>query len=61
MKTPTLEEVENASHYDLCRWWRFLPSEKYPKGEIGERLKERLFTEYGGFTPQISKSLGWKK
>ena len=59
MKTPTLEEVEKASHEQLCIWWRFLPSHQFPSGTIGERLKERLFEEFGGFTPEISKRIGW--
>lgn len=60
MKTPTLKEIEQASHEQLCRWWRFLPIGSYPEGKAGDRLKERLFKEYGGFTPEISKSLGWR-
>lgn len=59
MKTPTMEDVENASHEQLCRWWRFLPSARYPNGEVGEKLQKRLFEEYDGFTTEISKRIGW--
>jgi len=68
---PTMAEVEAASRYDLCYWWRFLDS---PGMEaigmdsfedvlnrqvvIMNRIKERM-DEVGGFTPEISKSLGW--
>lgn len=68
---PTLEEVETASHRQICIWWRFLNSpgmsridfddfketldkEVLIMNKIGEKLKE-----YGGFTPEISKSIGW--
>ena len=75
MAYPTLEEVNNASHYQICSWWRFLgspaahavdkPQDEFQKildaeviimTRIGERLKE-----FGGFTPEISKSLGWER
>jgi len=56
---PTIEQVDVATHYQICGWWRFLKSPKDDKqvkimNRIGERLKE-----FGGFTPEISKSLGW--
>lgn len=59
MKTPSLKEIENASHEQLARWWRFLPSDRYPKGESAGRLKERLFKEYNGITTELSKKMGW--
>lgn len=68
---PTLDEINAASHYQICSWYRFLPSpgssainksnfrevldaEAFLMNRIVERLKE-----FGGFTPEISKSLGW--
>jgi hypothetical protein len=67
---PTLEQVNEADHYDICKWWRLLP----PPGvrsdgrlteeiqskeiEIMNRIAER-FKEFGGFTPEISKDIGW--
>lgn len=72
MRYPTFVEVEVASHEQLCRWYRFLPSpgasaigtnnvqrvldgERLVMGRIVERVKE-----LGGFTPEISKELGWE-
>ena len=59
MRFPTMAEVEAADREQLCRWWRFLPGgvtdEQKP---IMDRLAER-FTEVGGFTPEISKGIGW--
>lgn len=75
MKYPTIEEVEAADRYELCRWARFLPSpgmsalEADPEDfqmlcdkeeRINKRISERL-KKMGGFTPEISKSLGWRK
>ncbi len=73
MNYPTIEEVNAATHYQICKWWRFLGGpglnsigkpnfqevlerEAAVMNRIGERLKE-----FGGFTPEISKSLGWDK
>lgn len=73
MNYPTLEQVNAASHYQICSWWRFLPSpaswavnkprEEFQKildAEVAimNRIGER-FKELGGMTPEISKSLGW--
>ncbi len=73
MTYPTLEEVDAADHEQICRWWRFLPSpgggaigsETFSdvlKGEaaIMDRIGARL-KEFGGFTPAISKRIGWDR
>lgn len=58
---PTLDEVEAADRYQLCRWHRFLPSAETEEAmEIQDRIFER-FQELGGFTPEISKQIGWEK
>jgi hypothetical protein len=69
---PTMEEVEKASHRQICYWNRFLDSpgtraigkDNFEKimeeeGKIMDRIVQRL-KEFGGFTPEISKSLGWR-
>lgn len=51
-------------HDTMCRWWRFgAPKGKefYFQGELGKEFKSRLFDHFGGFTPNISKNLGWEK
>jgi hypothetical protein len=70
---PTINEVNGASHEQICRWYRFLPSpgmaainmtrEVFEKClakdvVIMNRITERL-EEFGGFTPEISKRIGW--
>ena len=68
---PTMQQVEEASQLQLCEWYRFLSSpgagaisspnfrevmhsQKAIMGRIVERTKEG-----GGFTPEISKKIGW--
>lgn len=56
---PTIEEVEKADREQICRWWRFLPPPQ-TDGEVKimNRIVER-FKDLGGFTPEISKRIGW--
>ncbi len=59
MNYPTLEQVEAADRYQLCKWHRFLGS---PQNEEELKVSKRNFErwkEVGGFTPEISKSIGW--
>lgn len=57
---PTMAQVNAGDHEQLCRWHRFL---RTPKNDdelsIVNRNFDRLFTEFGGFTPEISKRIGW--
>ena len=56
---PTMEEVEKADREQLCKWWRFLRSPVTDSEfEIMNRIAERL-DDLGGFTPEISKRIGW--
>jgi hypothetical protein len=72
MQYPTLEQVELASTFQLCEWTRFLhsPGGKAldspnfhqileSEGKVMDRICARL-KDLGGFTPEISKKLGWK-
>ncbi len=57
---PSIKEVNAASRFQICKWWRFLPSPKNKlQAEVNIRLAER-FREVGGFTPEISKQIGWQ-
>jgi len=70
---PTLERVDEATHLELCRWWRFLDSPgmsaigcnnycgvKREETEVMNRIGERI-KELGGFNSVISKQIGWQK
>ena len=60
-----LSEIETMDHYTMCMLWRFsgIDLQLYFRSDLptGKRFKERLFDEFGGFTPEISKQLGWNK
>lgn len=61
MAYPSKLQIELASRVQLCRWWRFIDSPTCPTEQrLMDRIVER-FNEAGGFTPEISKLLGWKK
>jgi hypothetical protein len=56
---PTLEQVETASHEQLARWYRFLPSGNTPEQKkIMDKIAKR-FKTLGGMTPQMSKRIGF--
>ena len=56
---PSMDNVNDADRITICRWWRFLRS---PKSENEQMIMDRIaerFKAFGGFTPEISKQLGW--
>lgn len=57
---PTLQEVEAADRVKLCYWHRFLRSPKTEEEVAINTLMYKRWEEVGGFTPEISKQLGWK-
>ena len=62
------KEINGMEHYSMCSAWRFA-KDADPRfrsdlittegKSLGTLFKERLFDHFGGFTPDISKSLGW--
>jgi hypothetical protein len=56
-------EVDALTHEQMCRMWRFNQGNpKYfdSREPVSEYFKERLFKHFGGFTPEISKRIGWQ-
>lgn len=51
-------KIDALSQLELCRKWRFAVGDPMLQGQAGEYFKQRL-EEKGGFTPAISKELGW--
>ncbi len=57
-----INTINSMDHESMCKMWRNAPSgHKYfdktkPYSEI---FRKRLFDHFGGFTPAISKSIGW--
>ena len=59
-----LEEIELMDHYTMCKLWRHSPinvENIYFRKDLptGAAFADRLFIHFGGFTPEISKSIGW--
>ncbi len=54
--------IEQMTHEDLCRYWRFGSSHPLLTNldlEAQELIRKRLFNGFGGFTPELSKKIGW--
>ena len=71
MDYPTYKEIDNASHHQLVKWHRFLPSpgqnhigkdnfDELLQDEIDkmEFLRTRLYCVFGGVTTELSKQIG---
>ena len=59
MKYPTAEQIESADREQLAYWYRRLPAAQHEwQLQLTNRIHER-FTEMGGFTPELSKKVGW--
>lgn len=57
-------EIDNLSHEEMCRHWRFGTGKRIwfdSTNELAGYFKDRLFNHFGGFTPEISKRIGWDK
>jgi len=57
----TEEDVDKMSRLEMARLWRFAPS-GHPLMDSTNPLSDRFmarFKELGGFSPAISKALGW--
>ena len=56
------KEIDLLTHMEMCFMWRFGKGRKEyfdARHPASEYFKERLFKHFGGFTPEISKDLGW--
>lgn len=53
-------EIDGMSRIELARKWRFSPvGDPFWQGARGMYAHMRFFGELGGFTPEISKEIGW--
>lgn len=55
------KRIDGMSQEDMCRFWRFSRSgDPIFRNDLPfyERFQKRL-KELGGFTPEISKKIGW--
>ena len=56
-----VEKINSMSQYEMARLWRFAPSGHlwFDISKPYATIFSRRFVELGGFTPEISKDLGW--
>jgi len=56
-----INEINDMSQLEMCRIWRFGTNHEYldTSKPYAEVFRKRLFVNFGGFTPEISKQLGW--
>ena len=54
------DDIDKLSREAMCRLWRFTPSGHvyFQYGPVHDHFAKR-FKDFGGFSPQISKALGW--
>ena len=53
--------IDSMTRYEMARMWRFAKAGEEPllQGAAGQYFSTR-FRELGGFSPEISKALGWE-
>lgn len=55
------QRIDSMSQFDMAHMWRFSPTgEPLLQGDTGDYFS-KVFREKGGFTPEISKRLGWER
>ena len=57
----TIDTINKMEHIEMCSLWRFsAPGHPYFDSTLpySKVFKKRLFEHFGGFTSEISKSLG---
>ena len=61
LDTKLKKEIDEMSQYNMAYIWRFGGRDDLLGGDMGKYYRKVFFEEKGGFTPEISKSLGWEK
>jgi len=56
---PTLEQIKKADRLQICKWYRFLCSPENDSERLLLNIIIVRFEKFGGFTPEISKEIGW--
>ena len=56
-----IEKINQMSQIEMASLWRFAPSGHpyFDKTKPFFKVFDKRFKQLGGFTPTISKSLGW--
>ena len=58
---PEIEKINNMSQEEMARLWRFSSSghKYFDKSKPYFEIFNKRFQKLGGFTPEISKKIGW--
>lgn len=59
MTYPTYHQVLMADRYHICLWYRCLRSAETEEEEKVQIFLSERFKEVDGFTPLLSKEIGW--
>lgn len=57
-----IAKINAMSHEEMARLWRFTPAgHPYMDSRLPfwDYFRSRFFDHFGGFTPEISKRIGW--
>ena len=60
-ETEEVNKINSLSREEMCRLWRFSPS-GHPYFDAEKPFYphfQKRFKELGGFSPEISKRIGW--
>lgn len=60
-KRKHLEAIQLMSQIEMAQMWRFAPIGHiyFSDSELYEAFRHRFLHELGGFTPEISRAIGW--
>jgi len=60
LTAPRKAEIDAMTQFQMAKLWRFAKAgSPYFQGEVGVYFT-KVFQEKGGFTPEISKAIGWR-
>ena len=55
------KQIDEMTQYEMCRLWRFAKTgHRLLQGDTGDYFA-KVLKEKGGFTPEISKEIGWER
>ena len=55
-------DIDALDRFEMAQLWRYGPSSHpYFQPPLGDYFKKRFYEDLRGFSPEISKSLGWEK
>uniref|UniRef100_A0A6M3XSJ5 Uncharacterized protein n=1 Tax=viral metagenome TaxID=1070528 RepID=A0A6M3XSJ5_9ZZZZ len=56
-----MEQIKAMTHKEMASLWRFAPASHpfFDRTLPFYVVFKKRFDEFGGFTPEISKSIGW--